>query len=195
MIQRRTALLGLAAAALAAPALAKGKRKAGFKTIFDGKSLDGWTPIGDANWTLKDGVASADKGRGMLVSQASYKDFDLRAEVWVSPEANSGIFIRCSDRATVTQNNAYEVNIYDTRPDPAYGTGAIVDVAKVSPMPKAGGRWNVIEISAHGDVLSVVFNGQKTVDAVRNSLYAEGPIALQYGAGVVRFRRVDIRTA
>jgi hypothetical protein len=193
MIQRRTALLGLAAAALAPQAMAKGK--AGFKTLFDGKSLKGWTPIGDANWTLQDGVVSADKGRGMLVSAASYKDFDLRAEVWVSPEANSGIFIRCSDRATVTQNNAYEVNIYDTRPDPAYGTGGIVDVAKVSPMPKAGGRWNVMEISAHGDVLSVVFNGQKTVDAVRNSLYAEGPIALQYGAGVVKFRRVDIRTA
>jgi hypothetical protein len=28
------------------------------------------------------------------------------------------------------------VNIWDTRPDPSYGTGAIVDVAKVDPMPK-----------------------------------------------------------
>lgn len=60
-------------------------------------------------------------------------------------------------------------------------------------MPKAGGRWNLLEVSARGDALSVVFNGVKTVDAVHDATHAEGPIALQYGAGTVRFRRVEIR--
>jgi hypothetical protein len=41
----------------------------------------------------------------------------------------------------------------------------------------------------------VVFNGQKTVDAVRDAAHAEGPIALQYGAGVVTFRVVEVRNA
>jgi hypothetical protein len=40
------------------------------------------------------------------------------------------------------------------RPGPEYGTGAIVDIAKVSPMPKAGGRWNTYEIYAKGDTSS-----------------------------------------
>lgn len=44
---------------------------------------------------------------------------------------------------------------YDKRPDPDYGTGAIVNVAKVSPMPKAGGRWNIMEITAKGPHLIV----------------------------------------
>jgi hypothetical protein len=53
------------------------------------------------------------------------------------------------------------VNIFDKRPDPTYGTGAIVDVAKVDPMPKAGGKWNTYEITAKGSQLTVVLNGRR----------------------------------
>lgn len=190
MTYRRTVILGLAAASLAAPAPAKGR----FRPLFDGKDLDGWTPTGDANWAVREGVISADTGGlSFLVSKDSFRDFDLRAEFWVSHDANSGIFIRCSDRDRISATSAYEVNIFDTRPDPSYGTGAIVYVAKVSPMPKAGGRWNVMEIGARGDVFSVALNGRKTVDSARDAAHGDGPIALQYGAGVVKFRSVGIR--
>ncbi len=37
------------------------------------------------------------------------------------------------------------MNVYDQRPDPSYGTGAIVNIAKVSPMPKAGEALAVLE--------------------------------------------------
>lgn len=190
MTDRRTVILGLAAASLAAPARAG----APFKVLFDGTSLDGWTLVGDANWTLADGAVSADRGgMSFLVSKDSYRDFDLRAELWVSDDANSGVFIRCSDRMTFTPANAYEVNVFDQRPDPTYGTGAIVNVAAVSRMPKAGGRWSVLEVNARGDTFSVTFNGVKTVDAVRDRTHAEGPIALQYGSGTVKVRRIEIR--
>ena len=186
---RRTFLIGVAAASFVPPTYAKGR----FTPLFNGHNLDGWTAVGDANWAVKDGMICADKGGfSSLVSAESYRDFNLRAEFWVSHDANSGIFIRCSDRARISPMSAYEVNIFDTRPDPAYGTGAIVDVARVSPMPKAGDRWNVMEISARGDVFSVALNGRKTVDSVRNDAHAEGPIALQYAGGVVKFRSVAI---
>ena len=178
---------------------------AGWVTILDGKSLDGWDKIGDANWTIADGAAVADKGNGFLVTKATYGDFQLRAEFWIESEANSGIFIRCTDPTKVTSKNAYEVNIWDTRPDPSYGTGAIVDVAKVDPMPKAGGKWNVYEITAKGDTFTVTLNGQKTVDGAKDSTHAIGRIALQHGLGnkdangvqtdkgVVKFRKVEIK--
>jgi len=190
MTHRRTVILGLTAASLAAPAPAKAR----FRPLFNGKDLDGWTPTGEANWAVAEGMISADKGGfGYLVSKDSFRDFDLRTEFWVSHDANSGIFIRCSDRDRISATSAYEVNIFDTRPDPSYGTGAIVYVAKVSPMPKAGGRWNVMEIRTRGDVFSVALNGQKTVDSARDAAHGDGPIALQYGAGVVIFRSVGIR--
>src|SRR6266849_2609956 len=86
----------------------------------------------------------------------------------------------------------YEVNIFDKRPDPTYGTGAIVDVAKVDPMPKAAGKWNTYEITAQGPHLVVVLNGQKTAD-VQDSKHLGGPVALQYGSGVVKFRKLQIK--
>ena len=122
---------------------ASGQPSTGWITLFDGKNLDNWNQIGDANCRIDNGVVVADKGNGFLVSKNSYTDFQLRAEFWVDDDANSGIFIRCTDPEKVTGNNAYEVNIWDRRPDPSYGTGAIVNVAKVSPMPKAAGKWNV----------------------------------------------------
>ena len=95
----------------------------------------------------------------------------------------------------MTSRNAYEVNLYDTRPDPSYGTGAIVDVAKVDPMPKAGGRWNVMEITARGDRFDVWLNGVQTVAGARDAKHARGRIALQRGAGAgaVKWRKVEIR--
>lgn len=191
MSNRRAVVVGLAAAALGTPALAKPR----FRALFNGRDLDGWSPVGDANWTVGGGVLSADRGAmGFLVSKDSFRDFDLRAEIWVSDDANSGIFIRCADRLRITPATAYEVNVFDRRPDPTYGTGAIVNLAPVSPMPRAGGRWSLIEVRARGDALSVVFNGRKTVDSVRDAAHAEGAIALQYGSGVVKFRTVEVRT-
>ena len=140
----------------------------------------------------------ADKGKGYLVSKSLYSDFQIRAEFWVDDDANSGVFLRCEDPQNVTAKNAYEVNIYDKRPGAEYGTGAIVDVAKVEPMPKAGGKWNTYEITAQGSHLVVVLNGVKTVD-VQDSQHKSGRVALQYfpgvvkDAGVVKFRKVEIK--
>jgi len=169
-----------------------GQADAGWITLFDGSNLDNWNPIGNANWTLVDGVVQADKGSGHLVSKNSYTDFQIRAEFWVDSDANSGIFIRCTDPQKIGSATAYEVNIYDKRPDPTYGTGAIANVAKVSPMPKAGGQWNTLEITAKRPQLSVTLNGKPTSEA-RDSKFASGPISLQYGAGVVKFRKVQIK--
>ncbi len=168
----------------------------GWVTLFDGKNLDNWERVGTANWNLADGVVQADKlaakGSSFLVSKNSYKDFELVVEFWVSNDANSGVYFRCADRKNITDRSCYEANVYDTRPDPLYGTGAIVHRAMVKPMPKAGGKWNVYEIVARGPDVTVSLNGTVTVH-MRDPELASGPIALQYGAGVVKFRKVEIK--
>lgn len=166
---------------------------AGYTTLFDGGDLNQWKPVGNANWRLQDNLLQAELGSGFLVTRLSYQDFQLKVDFWVDPSANSGIFIRCTDLQNINATNAYEVNIYDQRPDPSYGTGAIVDVAKVSPMPKAGGQWNSYDITFKGDRMVVYLNGEKTVDTRNSRLDAAGPIALQYDKGVVRFRSIKIK--
>ena len=191
MTSRRTVILGAAAALVAPPAFAR----AGLRPLFNRRNLNGWTPVGDANWRVEHGILTADRGGiSFLVTPQSYRDVEIRAEFWVSPDANSGIFLRCQDPAAITADNSYEVNIFDRRPDPTYGTGAIVNVAPVAaPMPRAGGRWNVMAIRARGDSFRVVLNGRTTVAAARDGRHRDGPVALQYGAGTVRFRRVELR--
>ena len=190
-------LLALVLAACApAPGPAAG---GGWITLLDGRTLENWNRIGDANWRIEDGAAVADRGNGLLVAKQSFGDFELRAEFYVDENANSGIYIRGTDRNKVSSATAYEVNIFDKRPDPSYGTGAIVGVAKAQPVLKAGGQWNTYEITAKGDQITVVLNGVRTAFA-RDGKHPSGYIALQHGedsvknTALVKFRKVEIRS-
>ncbi len=196
-----TGLLVVGLTVLGCAYLSFGQPAAGWTTLIEGATgLDNWNRVGDANWRAEDGAIVADKGKGgFLVSKSSYKDFQIRAEFWADHTTNSGVFLRCTDPEKITAKSAYEVNIFDQRPEPSYGTGAIVNVAKVSPMPKAGGKWNTYEITAKGSHLTVVLNGVQTVD-VQDSQHAHGPVALQFGngpkdapGGVIKWRKVQIK--
>lgn len=204
-MNRRYALTGLLFAAAAAFAQVPAAGQDGWVVLFDGKNLDNFNKIGDANWRIEDGSVVADKGNGFLVTKNDYGDFQLRAEFWVGPDANSGIFIRATDPEKLTATNGYEVNIWDDRPEKDYGTGAIVGVAKVDPMPRATGQWNTYEITAKGGTFTIVLNGKKTVEGT-DTKHAKGRIGLQHGLGnkdaagvvndkgVVKFRKVEIKT-
>ena len=173
----------------------------GWTTLIDGeKGLENFDRIGDANWRAEGGAIVADRAKqtSYLVTRNSYKDFQIRAEFWADHNTNSGIFIRSGDPKKIGTASAYEVNIYDQRPEPKYGTGAIVNLGAVNPMPKAGGRWNTFLITAKGSQLTVVLNGQQTVD-ITDSKFAQGPFALQFGnhgkqpGGAIKWRKVEIR--
>jgi hypothetical protein len=173
----------------------------GWTALIEGENgLENWNRVGDANWRPEDGAIVAYRGKGgFLVSKTSYKDFQLRAEFWADATTNSGVFLRVSNPKRIAADNSYEVNIFDQQPGAVYGTGAIVNVAKVTPMPKAGGKWNTLEISAKGSKLTVVLNGVQTVDT-EHAKFVQGPLALQYGAsakngegGPIKWRRVQVR--
>jgi hypothetical protein len=182
--------------AIAAVPPARAQEGPGWKVLLDGTSLDGWNKVGESNWRIEDGAVVADKRTSKdpahLVSKDPYKDFMLHVEFWASDDANSGIYMRCSDVNTIADRTCYEANIFDQRPDPTYGTGALVHFAEVNPMPKAGGKWNTFEITAKGRHITVLLNGQKTAE-LHNGLFPQGPITLQHGAGTIKFRKVAIK--
>jgi hypothetical protein len=99
---------------------------AGWSTLYDANSnLNQWTLVGDANWRIQDGALQADflrsKTPSYLVTKTTYQNIDIRAEVWVDSQTNSGIFIRCQQADKIGADSCYEINIWDTRPDPSYG--------------------------------------------------------------------------
>jgi hypothetical protein len=129
----------------------------------------------------------------VLVSKRSFKDFEVYAEFWAADDTNSGIYIRAPDPNNVnTASGAYEVQIWDKNPNPAYSNGSLVNVAAVSPVYKAGGRWNTYEIYARGPEITVRLNGVVTV-SVRDSKSPEGRIGLQYNGGPIKFRNLLVK--
>ena len=157
----------------------------GWTTLINGEEgLDNWHRVGDANWRPEDGAIVAYRGKGgFLVSKESYKDFQLRAEFWADPTTNSGIFLRLSNPKRIGLDNA----------------GAIVNLAKLLPAEKAGGRWNTLEITAKGSQLTVELNGVQSA-SVQHAKFVQGPLALQYGAGAknleggpIKWRRVQVK--
>ena len=191
-----TTLFAIVFAAFGCATQPYGQTDAKWITLIDGAAgLENWTRVGDANWRAVDGAIQADmktdKGNSFLVSKNSYTDFRIRAEFWVSDDANTGIYMRCADIKNITDRLCYEANVFDQRPDPTYGTGAITHLAAVSPMPKAGGKWNTFDITVQGTRVTVALNGVRTAE-MQDSKLASGPIALQYAAGVVKFRKLQI---
>jgi hypothetical protein len=186
--------LSFATVPFASPASAQ--TGSGWVQLFDGKSLDGWNKVGESNWRVEDGAIVVDKmtgkDAGYLVSKDSYKDFVVYVEFMASHDANSGIYFRCLNPKVITDRTCYEANIFDERPDPSYGTGAITRYVEVNPMPKAGEKWNTYEITAKGRDITVVLNGQQTAK-LRNGMFDEGPVVLQHGSGTIKFRKVAVK--
>ena len=166
----------------------------GWQQLLQSDSLSGWSLLGDANWRFEDGSVLADESTAasFLVSDSDFSDFELELEFWVDTDANSGVFFRCSDRAEISDTICYEANIFDTRPDQTYRSGSIVNVAEPAEFLYTGGQWNRYRILAEGPRLQVELNGRAMVD-VEDSQFSAGPIALQYGMGIVRFRNVQLR--
>jgi Domain of Unknown Function (DUF1080) len=167
-------------------------------TLLDGArpdTLSRWHRVGPDNWRIQSGTVMADaltgKGSTYLVSNESFANVRIRAQVWVTAETNSGVFFRCDQAGKISADICYEMNIWDKRPDPSYGTASIVNYAKVYPMPLAGGKWSTFEVIADGPHLVVFMDGQKTVDTI-DATHANGPIALQWAGGIVKWRKVEV---
>ena len=165
---------------------------AGWTTLFNGKNLDNWQKTGNANWRVVDGVIEADMPRGFLLTKESYGDFDLRTEIWVTPDSNGGVLFRITKPEDPGIENGYELNINDKRADQTGRTGAIVNVAKPLVKYDAGGKWTTIEISARGPHITAKLNGTLVAEA-DDTKYARGPVSLQAAGGLVRYRNVQIR--
>ncbi len=107
----------LAAVLAAAPAgddPRRQKKEAGFQSLFDGKTLDGWhrnrRRVGHGTggrWRVEDGaiVGSQDPpgNGGLLLSDETYGDFELRLEIRPDWGIDSGLFVRSTPRGKAFQ--------------------------------------------------------------------------------------------
>ena len=94
----------LALAVLAAPVvLNEMATDDGWVPLFDGKTLHGWTnrggpQVGDATWSVEDGVLVGRQGPngegGLLYTTAFYRNFEVELEAKIDYPFDSGVFVR-----------------------------------------------------------------------------------------------------
>ena len=200
MTRWATLVVGLLAFAfLAFPHVntASGQAGDGWITLLDGKTMGDWDQVGESQLAARGrrgGRRQADqqghRPPGQQELLQGLPGSTSSSGPATTPTAASSCAART--RTKITDRTCYEANIFDQRKDPTYGTGGIVHFAEVNPMPKAGGKWNTYEITAKGRQITVMLNGQKTAE-LHNGLFVEGPITLQHGAGVMKFRKVAIK--
>ncbi len=149
--------------------------------------------LGDANWSFNGSEARANQGNGFLVSKESYDDFYLKVEFLAGQGSNSGIFIRCEDAAKINDQNCYEANIFDKRPDQTYRTGSITGhVAPKTLINTEDGNWHTYEIFAVGEKISILLDGKEVV-YMRDKNLSVGHVAFQFAQGEIAFRNYQIK--
>lgn len=145
-------------------------------------------PAGSSHWEAVNGLLTAcGEPAGYLNSDQSYKNFVLSLEFNTSQDANSGVYVR-----SPKETGGYEVQIWRQQPA-GYNTGSIVGTAKTArDYAFKADQWNQLQITADGDHIVVVLNGETTLDT-RDAKFPDGHIRLQYQQFPITFRNMKIR--
>jgi len=183
-------------AALLATVVFAGTALAGnadWQSLFDGKTLSGWTQKGGkAKYTVEDGAIVGttvlSTPNSFLCTEKMYTDFILEVEFLVESGMNSGIQIRSH---SYKNYNNYRVHGYQIEIDTATRawSGGIYDEGrrgwlfdlKGKPQAQAAfqqGQWNHYRTEAIGDRIRTWVNGVPAAD-LTDDMTAKGFIALQ----------------
>lgn len=183
---------------------------AGFVSLFDGKSLDGWEG-NDRFWKVKDGILvgqnTDDSGASFLRTNKTYKNFILRLK-FRHITGNSGINFRShsgrEDQLIGPQAEMADIKlpkwhlVYGILVDEGGPRAVISDMAPnqkskvLASIRKAD--WSEFEIAANGDHFTLKVNGITTVDLNDDKIFPSGVIGFQLKAGTeIEFKDIEIQ--
>ncbi|WP_300600377.1 DUF1080 domain-containing protein [Niabella sp.] len=209
--------------------LSKKEKAAGWKLLFDGKTTAGWHTYGatapGTAWQAVDGTLQLDgeakSGRGDLVSDEEYGNFELQLDWKISQKGNSGVCLYVIDNKDKYKYMWYtgpEMQILDNEGHPdgkitKHRAGDLYDIIKSSSEPvKAVGEWNHVVIKSLNGKLDFYLNGVHIIDThmwddnwralvaqskFKNlpdfAAFKSGRIGLQDHGNTVWFRNIKIR--
>jgi hypothetical protein len=183
-MNRRIAFVSGTALLLVASSLALGQEKSAsdekWVSLFDGKTLGGWT-IADGTtgtWTVEDGMIHGSGPASHLFSpRGDYKNFKYKAEFKIADKANSGMYFRTKKEKGFP--SGYEAQVNSTHGDPVK-TGSLYNHVKVLEMLVPPDTWFTQEIEAVGNHITIRVNGKPTVDYYDpKEMHKEGYFAFQ----------------
>lgn len=181
------------------------KPATGYRSIFNGETLEGWKQAGPGKFDVVDGELRSEGGMGLLTYQAKeLKSYSLKLDWKMAGDDNSGVFVGfpASDDPWSAVNNGYEVQI-DASDAADRTTGSVytfkaANIKARDQVLRPPGQWNSYEIKVQGERLQIFLNGVKindftNTDPVRS--LKDGYIGLQnHGADdQVSFRNIQLK--
>lgn len=165
------------------------------KALFNGKNLDGWHPMGENQWVVKDGILTSEKSGANLVSNEKFNDFKLHIVFRYPEGSNSGVYLR----------GRYEVQIADnigSDPSNILFGGIYGFLTPNEMVAKPAGEWQEYDITLIGRRVTIVANGKEIITkqnipgmtggALDNNEAEAGSFLIQGDHGPVEFRSIEV---
>jgi hypothetical protein len=193
----------------------------GWVSLFDGETLFGWQPVGDAKWEVVDGeIRTIGDKAGWLMTTTEWADFELRAEFRAPAKTNSGIFLRTSLQPTDPTKDCIEVNIaprdnpYPTPSQVGRLKSSAEDGGWIRQIGRQGyrkamqrlnpwdGKWHALNITLKGAssevalddvIMSAYMSEGYNYGELKKRTLRRGHIGLQSREGPVAFRNIRLR--
>jgi hypothetical protein len=154
------------------------KVEKGFKSIFDGKTFDGWKKAEENpdTWTIKDGVLTAAGPRCHLYyvgDDKPFVNFELKADVMTEPGSNGGIYFHTQYQPTGFPKYGFEVQVNQTHTD-WKKTGSLYDVVNVKEQLVKDNEWYTYDIVVKDKHVTIKVNDKVAVDWEQPADYKAG---------------------
>ncbi len=195
LVSLATLLLAVQTDAAERNTLTKQQLDEGWISLFDGKTLFGWTPASEADWKVSDGAIVVARGeKGLLHTNTQFADYILRVDFRSAKGTNSGIFLRTGAAPKNAKDGCYELNIADFDSTP-YSTGSLVargEKAKVRENLDST-DWQTFEVTLQGPKITVRLDGRQVLAYQDDAPTLRGLIGLQLNSGKVEFRNICLK--
>ncbi|HXG47763.1 MAG TPA: DUF1080 domain-containing protein [Methylomirabilota bacterium] len=168
----------------------------GFKTIFDGKTFNGWR-IGDEAakaWRIEDGALVAQGSRSHIFyvgDEKPFKDFELKVDVMTKPGSNGGIYFHTKYQETGWPRAGFECQVNVSQAD-WIKTGSLYGLVNMALTPAQDNKWWTQHIIVKGNRVTVKIDGKTVLE------YNEPPGAVagkdferKLGSGTFAFQAHD----
>jgi hypothetical protein len=147
---------------------------AGWKSLFDGKTLDAWRGYQSqtlpSGWHVMDGTMAKEGSTGDVVTKEQFTNFELELEWKIAPGGNAGIFYRGSEADKKIYLTAPEYQLLDdaAAPDGKSRLTSAGAAYAIYPSPagnlKTAGEWNATRIIVNGAHVEHWLNGKKLLE-------------------------------
>ena len=140
-----------------------------WQSLFDGKSLSGWTPAEENQdaCRVEDGKLVLNGNRCHLfytgdVGNHDFKNFQLKLKVMTKPNSNSGVYIHTKYQKEGWPDAGYEIQVNNSHGD-WRRTGSVYAVQDVKEAPAKDNEWFDYLITVDGKNITVAVDG-KTIN-------------------------------